>query len=156
MPYFTVIHGDFCLSNILYDRRNRFIRLIDPRGEFGSIEVYGDYRYDLAKLCHSFEGDYDFFVNDLLELDWRGGELLYSAHLDSRHLEVKRLFRQWIQGRWKDKYAEIKLIESLLFLSMVPLHADRFRSQEAFLARGLELFTFIADQTAYHQAGAVA
>jgi hypothetical protein len=156
MPYFTVIHGDFCLSNILYDRRNRFIRLIDPRGEFGSVEVYGDYRYDLAKLCHSFEGDYDFFVNDLLELEWRGGELLYSAHLDNRHLEVKRLFRQWIHGRWKDKYAEIKLIESLLFLSMVPLHADRFRSQEAFLARGLELFTSIAEQALYHHAGAVA
>jgi hypothetical protein len=35
----------------------------------------------------------------------------------------------------------VNVIESLLFLSMIPLHADRPRSQTAFLARGLELFT---------------
>ena len=46
---------------------------------------------------------------------------------------------------------QVKLIESLLFLSMVPLHADRFASQEAFLARGLEIFNDVAAQAVLRQ-----
>ena len=32
-------------------------------------DIYGDPRYDLCKLNHSIEGDYDFFVNGLFELN---------------------------------------------------------------------------------------
>jgi hypothetical protein len=34
-----------------------------------------------------------------------------------------------------------------LFLSMVPLHADRFAAQEAFIARGLQTFTEVAKRS---------
>ncbi len=144
LPCFTVIHGDLCLGNILYDPRNRIVRLIDPRGSFGSQETYGDPRYDLAKLCHSLEGDYDFFVNGLFDFEWQDGGLWFSAHLDEHHQAIKSLFHRWLTRGWGPQYTQLKLIESLLFLSMVPLHADRFRSQQAFLARGLETFTATA------------
>lgn len=140
LDYFTVIHGDLCLSNILYDRRNSFIRVIDPRGEFGEVGVFGDMRYDLAKLSHSLEGDYDFIVNGVVESGWKEDGYVFSPYLDERHLAVKGLFHKWLLNRFGARYQQIKLIESLLFLSMVPLHSDRFAAQEAFIAQGLATF----------------
>lgn len=49
----SCIHGDFCLSNILYDTNNNILKLIDPRGYFGEYGIYGDVKYDLAKMRHS-------------------------------------------------------------------------------------------------------
>jgi hypothetical protein len=146
LDYFTVIHGDLCLSNILYDRRNSFIRVIDPRGEFGSVGIFGDMRYDLAKLSHSMEGDYDFIVNGLTETSWTPRGFSYKAQLEERHYGIKKLFHQWISKRFGEHYEQIKFIEALLFLSMVPLHADRFAAQEAFIARGLQTFTHVASK----------
>ncbi|HEX7092589.1 MAG TPA: phosphotransferase, partial [Nitrospiraceae bacterium] len=61
----TVIHGDLCCSNILYDPRTSLIKFIDPRGEFFEEGCYGDPRYDLAKLLHSFHGGYDFILHEM-------------------------------------------------------------------------------------------
>jgi hypothetical protein len=151
LDYFTVIHGDLCLSNILYDRRNSFIRVIDPRGEFGDAGIFGDMRYDLAKLSHSLSGDYDFMVNGMIDSGWQDGEFRHCAQLNHRHHEVKGLFHKWFHKEFGMYYMQVKLIESLLFLSMVPLHADRFASQEAFLARGLEIFNDVAAQAVLRQ-----
>ncbi len=144
LDYFTVIHGDLCLSNILYDRRNSFIRVIDPRGEFGDVGIFGDMRYDLAKLAHSLEGDYDFIVNGVSRSEWTSEGFIFGAHVEARHRAIKDLFHKWLFKRFGQHYEQIELIESLLFLSMVPLHADRFDAQEAFIARGLEIFNRVA------------
>jgi len=137
MTRFSVIHGDLCLSNILYDPKNRIIRLIDPRGGFGPYGIHGDFRYDLAKLSHSIAGDYDFLVNGLFRLEWTGDDsVVLAPRLRDVHHDIKRIWRS--QLRLDPRTAlQVSLIESLLFLSMVPLHQDRPASQEAFLARGL-------------------
>ncbi len=141
---FTVVHGDLCLSNILYDRRNSIVRVVDPRGAFGVPGVYGDQLYDLAKLAHSLEGDYDLLVNGLFDGSWGPDGYRLRPHLEQRHLLVKQLFAQWLQDRVGGDLAAVRLIQGLLFLSMVPLHADRPDSQQAFLARGLQLVTSVA------------
>lgn len=156
LDYFTVIHGDLCLSNILYDRRNSFIRVIDPRGEFGDVGIFGDMRYDLAKLSHSLEGDYDFIVNGVVESRWTAQGFSFQPQIDSRHTAIKTLFHRWMLRRFGQYYEQIKLIESLLFLSMVPLHADRFEAQEAFIAQGLRIFTAVARQAYRLQERAIA
>lgn len=138
--FFSIVHGDLCLSNILYDQRNNLVRIIDPRGGFGIFDIYGDPKYDIAKLCHSFEGDYDFLVNGLFDFDWDNGGVTIKAHLQEKHYIIKTLFHQRVTEVWGKSYQQIKLIESLLFLSMVPLHTDRPLSQQAFIARGLEIF----------------
>lgn len=143
----TVLHGDLCLSNILFDRRNTIVRVVDPRGSFGAPGIYGDQFYDLAKLAHSFEGDYDLLVNGLFDLSWEGGTLRLDPHLESRHHRTKSLFASWLAERVGERLPAVRLVESLLFLSMIPLHADRPRSQQAFLARGLQLFTSVLDGT---------
>lgn len=142
LPYFTVLHGDLCLSNILFDRHNATIRVIDPRGDFGGYDIYGDFRYDLAKLSHSIHGDYDFYVNGMFDLEHTPEHGLFlRPYLLPRHHATKQLFERWLTARFPACLQQVRLIESLLFLSMVPLHADHFQSQQAFLGRGLELYT---------------
>src|SRR5690606_40930853 len=45
--YPSIMHGDFCFSNILFDSRSNRIKLIDPRGinANGEISIYGDQKY---------------------------------------------------------------------------------------------------------------
>jgi hypothetical protein len=68
--HFCVMHGDFCFNNILYDLHGGIVRLIDPRGSFGDKcpGIFGDCKYDLAKLAHSGIGRYDYLVNGLFSL----------------------------------------------------------------------------------------
>jgi len=117
---------------------------VDPRGSFGGFTMYGDPRYDLAKLSHSLHGDYDFLLNGLFRLEGEGPEVELTVLRRGSHEVVRRLFGEWLAARAGAALPQIQLIESLLFLSMIPLHADRPDSQCAFLAQGLQLFSRIA------------
>lgn len=57
---FCFIHGDCTFSNLMLRDDGRPV-LIDPRGYFGFTELYGDKRYDWAKLYYSIVGNYDRF-----------------------------------------------------------------------------------------------
>ena len=57
---FCLIHGDCTFSNIMLTKEAIPI-LIDPRGYFGSTELYGDRAYDWAKLYYSLYSNYDQF-----------------------------------------------------------------------------------------------
>ena len=138
---FHVIHGDLCLPNIMMERELNFIRLIDPRGEFGKFKIYGDGRYDLAKILHSIEGGYDFIIEDRFIARRRGDQIILkldSAFEDKTH-EIVRIFAE-VFDLDANQMRQIRLIESTLFLSMVPLHSDAPKRQLAMLARGIELF----------------
>lgn len=56
---FTFIHGDPTLQNIMQRAGNLWF--IDPKAKFGNIWLYGDPKYDFAKLYYSFVGNYDQF-----------------------------------------------------------------------------------------------
>lgn len=145
--HFTVVHGDFCLSNLLFDRRNCFLRCIDPRGRFGPYDIYGDPHYDLAKLSHSFVGGYDFLVNGLVRVDAdEPGGVRFSLLRQPRHREIETLFRRWLARRAADSLPRLRLIESLLFISMTVLHADRPQAQVAMMATGLDQFGRLAEE----------
>jgi dTDP-glucose pyrophosphorylase len=137
----TVIHGDLCLSNILYDLRSGIVKLVDPRGSFGDKGVYGDPRYDVAKLYHSIHGLYDFIVNDLftVTMERAGGRIALHLELPARpeHHEIRRRFEGIFFPTFDRE--EVLLITGLLFISMPALHYDAPRRQLAMLTRGLEL-----------------
>jgi len=133
-----IIHGDFCFSNILLDLNNQIIRLIDPRGRFGRKGIYGDARYDVAKLRHSVSGYYDFIVSDMFELD--GGGYKYSGDIhvnDNVKLMGPKFDAMLIAAGYN--LADIMLIEGLLFLSMLPMHRDHPRRQLIMYLTGLSL-----------------
>lgn len=56
--HFCIIHGDPTFSNTLIDA-DHTVWFIDPRGKFGTRKIFGDPRYDWAKLYYSAVGNYD-------------------------------------------------------------------------------------------------
>lgn len=130
---FSVIHGDFCFSNILFDPTENRLQLIDPRGKFGSVGIYGDIRYDLAKLRHSVNGLYDFIVADRFTLEIEHANFKYQ--FQNPQTPVPSGFDEQLCARGYN-LLEIKFIESILFLSMVPLHRERIDRQIVMLCQG--------------------
>ncbi|MCB0337045.1 MAG: aminoglycoside phosphotransferase family protein, partial [Bdellovibrionales bacterium] len=136
---FTVIHGDFCASNILFDPKTRIVKLLDPRGSFGKQSIYGDPRYDLAKLMHSFCGNYDFITSDRFRLLWDQHSIEYTIWDSNYHQVVRSLFQSKLSQTYPEYLEATETIQALLFTSMIPLHADHFNRQLAMLATGIQL-----------------
>lgn len=134
----SVIHGDLCFSNILFDYNNQIVKLIDPRGSFGIKGIFGDARYDIAKLRHSIGGLYDYIVAGMYNLKYSGNDLQYKIFSNGIQRFASTVFDESIQRRGY-KLEEISLIEGLLFLSMIPLHDEDTERQVMFFIQGLKL-----------------
>lgn len=139
----AVMHGDFCFSNILYDFKSKSIRVIDPRGcdPEGNESIYGDIRYDVAKLAHSVLGMYDYIIGGHYSLDKVGenGFNLTFPETDEI-LAVQQHFEQTLFAGYDITELETYPIMISLFLSMLPLHSDRPDRQQAMLANALRLY----------------
>lgn len=134
------IHGDFCFSNLLYDCKARLVKMIDPRGEFGVPGIFGDRRYDLAKLAHSYTGGYDFIVADKFSAEVDADGLLHLAvQKNGYDARVRSIFEAVLLPDAALRQ-QVNALQALLFLSMLPLHADKPRRQLAMLATGLQLY----------------
>lgn len=134
---YTLIHGDFCFSNIMYDFRANSIKTFDPRGmDFDEkISNFGDANYDLAKLVHSVFGYYDFIIAGFYNLKIKANTIQFSFF---HHNELKNIQKSFLEIFKPDK--EIFALNIHLFLSMLPLHKDCKERQMAFLANALRLF----------------
>lgn len=129
------IHGDFCLGNILFDPKSGIIRLIDPRGIWGK-SLYGDIRYDVAKLRHSVADEYDLIVNDFFTIKREDNSFDLTILSKKLHHPLKEILDNHIAFLWDIN--QIKFIEGLLFLSMIPLHKDNKDRQLAMYCIGLK------------------
>ena len=134
---FSIIHGDLCFTNILVETNYNFMRLIDPRGSFGIQGIYGDVRYDLAKLLHSVEGGYDFIIEDFVNVNVVNTDI--SCDFISKPNPILELFEHSF-SKQIEQFNNLRLIESTLFLSMLPLHKNSLSRQYAMLATGMKLF----------------
>lgn len=144
---FNIIHGDLCFSNIMIDSNFSFIKVIDPRGKFGSFDIYGDSRYELAKLFHSVDGKYDFIIKDLfiLNYDLDNSIINYQINDRKKEFDLYELFLSIFKNELKNDLKKIELIEALLFISMIPLHKESFNHQLVMLATGLEILDRVID-----------
>lgn len=138
LPFFSIIHGDLCISNILYDPKSRILKLVDPRGKFGEFILYGDYRYELAKLSHSFNGHYESIIHDSFSLHIDERSIDYQLFVTDNQKTISQLFNRRMLQVFPEEQETIALIESLLFLSMPPLHNDHFDRQVVMLAKGIQ------------------
>lgn len=135
----TIVHGDYCFSNILFDSNNYIFKLIDPRGRLDAeATIYGDPRYDIAKLRHSVVGLYDFIVQGLFKLTETDSEFEYKILTTKDYRVLEDIFDKYSIENGFD-VQEIKFIEGLLFLSMIPLHKDNFDRQKVFYLKSIEL-----------------
>lgn len=134
----AIIHGDYCFNNILYDLSSGVIKLIDPRGEFGTGEatVYGDTRYEIAKLRHSFCGNYDHVIEGLYRLTIHDAQTfeyeIFNNFQDARDQLFDKLCADYAFD-----IEDIKFIEGLLFLSMTPIHKQSLDKQIIFFLQGI-------------------
>jgi hypothetical protein len=142
----TVMHGDLCFSNILYDSRIQRIHVIDPRGFVhpGKNTIFGDVRYDLGKLAHSIIGRYDQIIAGRYHLSAvTGRRYEISFEQAAHHAWLECAFSRMQVDGIEAGGREIRAIMVALFLSMLPLHADRPDRQEAFIANALRLYAIL-------------
>jgi hypothetical protein len=133
----SIIHGDFCFSNILFDYRRQMVNVIDPRGldANNQVTVYGDPRYDHAKLGHSIIGLYDFIVSQRFNL--RGS--LSQGYEIELPKEGKNIYLADVLREHGLLEKETIAAICLLFISMTPLHVDNKERQIAFLCNAFRL-----------------
>lgn len=109
---FCFIHGDCTFSNLML-REDGSPVLIDPRGYFGYTELFGDVRYDWAKLYYSIVGNYDRF--NLKDFRLEIGEESVSLEIESNRWEDMEADFFDLTGA--DSY-EIRLLHAVIWLSL--------------------------------------
>ena len=131
-----IIHGDLYFSNILYDSKNKNFKLIDPRGKWGE-GISGDIKYDIAKIRHSVVGGFDMITNGLYSAtyDEKNG-VKFDIYEPKNYQVICQKLDSQIKQNWN--LDEIKMIEGLLFISMLPLHKDNLENQFAFYSIGIQ------------------
>jgi GTP:adenosylcobinamide-phosphate guanylyltransferase/tRNA A-37 threonylcarbamoyl transferase component Bud32 len=109
---FSFIHGDCTFSNIMLKDSATPV-FIDPRGYFGSTELFGDPNYDWAKLYYSIAGNYDRFnLKDFrLKIDENSVEL----KIESNNWE--ELEKEFFEFSGADEKS-VKLLHAVIWLSL--------------------------------------
>ncbi|MGR5328172.1 capsular biosynthesis protein [Photobacterium damselae] len=147
----SVMHGDFCFSNILYDFRSNKIKTIDPRGIDlqGNLTIFGDTRYDLAKLSHSILGLYDWIIAGYyqVDVDYINHSIQFDIQPSDDIAAIQTLFIEMIAERYQLSANALYAMQIQLFLSMLPLHADDPKRQKALMANAFRLYLLIKDST---------
>ena len=138
----SMIHGDFCFSNLFYDHRSDLVLMIDPRGIDlnGNFSMFGDRRYALAKLYHSALGLYDYIIAGHFKLNINS-ELDFDFEIlmdDFKSINNEFIYHNLTEKSLID--TSTLPISVLLFFSMLPLHADNPYRQNALLANAMRLF----------------
>jgi hypothetical protein len=137
----SIIHGDLCFSNMIYDRRKNQIKLLDPRGSFIEEGIYGDPVYDLIKLSHSVLGNYDFFACNLFSLAQYENHFEMATALPHGASTAKDICEEVINNQLPLRgltYHDLRMLEAGLFLSAAELHLENDRGLALFL-NGLEI-----------------
>lgn len=128
----SIIHGDLHFSNMFYDFHHKELKVIDPRGDLS-----GNLLYDIAKLNHSVNGNYDWIDGELYTYD---EETDHVQFLDAGREGIQRSFTKIILGKFSDKERRIiDILTASLFLSMIPLHYHNKTNQKLFFNEFLRL-----------------
>jgi len=135
---YIVSHGDLCFSNILFSPQNLEIKLIDPKG-YENNGIRSPY-YDMAKLSHSIFGYYDLIINNMVEMDF--DENMNVSLNFSKFDYIKDFDYLFVNlvSKMNFDMTLIRLIESSLFLSMIPLHRENKRKAFMLCLRSVEIF----------------
>ena len=120
---FALIHGDCTFSNIMC-RADGTPVMLDPRGYFGHTELYGDRRYDWAKLYYSIVGNYDQFNLKRFHLEIGGKDGSAGTELPEGEVLVSIDSNGWeeLEDEFfeltKADAREIRLIHAIIWLSL--------------------------------------
>ena len=102
--------------------------------------VFGDLKYDFAKLTHSIVGLYDYIISGYYKIEESAnGSIEIVFDIDER---IEKVISQYMQNFKVSGLSvqDIIPLVILLFMSMLPLHADRPDRQKAMLINALRLY----------------
>lgn len=116
--YPTGFHGDFILDNILIDA-DRFV-LIDWRQDFNGNVDAGDMRYDLAKLNHNLTLNHEILIKKQFYIEYED-KIRCDVLVKNSLLECQEILKKFCDDN-KISYTSIKILTSLIWLNMSPLH----------------------------------
>ncbi|MCL9775437.1 aminoglycoside phosphotransferase family protein [Vibrio methylphosphonaticus] len=138
----SILHGDFCFSNILYDFRADRVKTIDPRGTTpeGTETLYGDIRYDIAKLSHSVLGMYDWIIAGYFEVSISHDQITFNIEESPQHQIIQQRFIELIEKEFNISAVTLMAMQIQLFLSMLPLHSDDKKRQKALFSNAFRLY----------------
>lgn len=143
----AIIHGDFCFSNIFFDFKSQSIKVIDPRGidSNGSPTLFGDVRYDFAKLAHSVIGLYDFILAKYYSVSKHENTFEFNLYSSDRIQKIQELFLNKFNYRIVGRKELFGMLIHL-FLSMLPFHVDGSDKHLALLANALRIYSIAIDE----------
>lgn len=111
---FKLIHGDCTFSNTMLKNNSTPI-LIDPRGYFGTTEIYGDAAYDWVKLYYSLFSNYDQFNLKRFDLKINASDV--ELEIASSHWEcLEEDFFQLLGGEVTKE--QMRLLLAIVWLSL--------------------------------------
>jgi len=114
-------HGDFILDNIV--KTENSFKLLDWRQDFDGLIECGDIYYDIGKLYHNLTVNHEIINKKLfkIEVDDKNGLILCDILTHFRLQECKNVLENFIKEN-KFNLKKIKIITSLIWLNMAPLH----------------------------------
>ena len=119
------IHGDLQFDNILFQEQSGSFLLLDWRQDFGGHLDFGDLYYDLAKLYGGIVLNYDLIKKNLLTYNEEGDEMSFDFAQRFQTPTYLRILEEFVTGNGWD-YSKVRLIGSLIYLNMAPLHSSPF------------------------------
>lgn len=145
-------HGDLQFDNVLVtvdpnSNLQKFI-FLDWRQDFGGLIDYGDLYYDLAKLYGGMTLSYQLVKKGEFSFDMSGSSVYYNFSMGNDLVEAKEEYESFIRENGFD-FKKIRLLTSLIFLNMSPLHKDPFDLMLYHMGK-LKLYYALKEMGAYN------
>jgi len=124
--FFTIIHGDLNITNIIYDSQNRSIKLLDPKGKYGGeIFIFGDPSYDIMRIMACVKYGYDTIARGDYYVSVRPEGISVQVGMPEiyirTHDEVVRILEKNFPNIPRINYE----LQSILYLlNLLPFHSD--------------------------------
>lgn len=147
------IHGDLQYDNILFNSNTDSFLLLDWRQDFGGEIEFGDLYYDLAKLYGGIILNYDYIKLNLLQYSESANGISFDFAQRYKTKEYLKILSNYIRKKGYD-LKKVKLLVSLIFLNMSPLHHYPFDKLLYSLGRELlndQLYEVDSPGSAYDQ-----
>lgn len=140
-------HGDLCFSNIIYLSRGNILKLIDPRGiNRNTKNIVGDKRYDLAKIAHSLIWGYDRILLGDISFYRNGHEFKETTKIPiNKNQELLKRISNELNLKNILLREDVVAITALLFISMIPLHAESEKRQVSLFGNGLKIYKLLKE-----------
>lgn len=129
-------HGDLVLSNIFWKNKLQNLVFIDPRGlnDCGELIIFGDIRYDLAKMFQSIFLGYELILVAFFSKTSKIDDFFTGNHLNRKMYEdLLEEFSKTVCLPLGIDVREIAALAQLLLIGLVPLHSDRPDRQVMFV-----------------------